>query len=209
MMDITDPRILHFTHVDNLAGIVASGLLADRHKPDETVECADLTIKERRRGHVVRAGPGGVVSDYTPFYFAPRSPMLYRIHKGRVDTYAGRQDELVYLVSRVSAVLRHGLSWAATDRNAAVATAKYTDEVAHLPTHIDWPVMSLQVWTNTPKDGSRRERRMAEFLVHRALPWTAVLGLVTMTEEMAERVRMIVHGATHRPPVVVTREWYF
>jgi ssDNA thymidine ADP-ribosyltransferase, DarT len=74
MMNTTDPRILHFTHVKNLAGIAGSGLVADQHKPAGTVECADLSIKERRRSQTVLAGPGGVVADYTPFYFAPRSP---------------------------------------------------------------------------------------------------------------------------------------
>lgn len=170
MIDTADPRILHFTHVENLAGIAASGLVADQHKPTGTVECADLSIKERRRSQAVPAGPGGVVADYAPFYFAPRSPMLYRIYKGGVETYSGRQDELVYLVSRVSQVQRHHLAWAATDRNAALTTAKYTDRALLLPSHIDWEVMAALIWKNTPTDGSRRERRMAEFLVHRALP---------------------------------------
>jgi hypothetical protein len=177
MIDTADPRLLHFTHVENLAGIAASGLVADQHKPTGTVECADLSIKERRRSQVVPAGPGGVVADYAPCYFAPRSPMLYRIHKGGVLTYSGRQDELVYLVSRVSRVRQHGLAWVATDRNAALTTAKYTDQAPRLPSHIDWEVMEALIWKDTPADGSRRERRMAEFLVHGALPWAAVVGM--------------------------------
>lgn len=208
-MDTADPRLLHFTHVKNLAGIAASGLVADQQKPAGTVECADLSIKERRRTQVVSAGPGGVVADYAPFYFAPRSPMLYRIHKGGVETYSGRQDELVYLVSRVSQVQQHALAWAATDRNAALATAKYTDQVVELASHVDWAVMEAIVWMNTESDGSRRERRMAEFLVHHALPWTAVVGIVVQTPPMAAEVRSIIATAGHVPQVAVVPQWYF
>ncbi|WP_130799667.1 type II toxin-antitoxin system toxin DNA ADP-ribosyl transferase DarT [Streptomyces otsuchiensis] len=208
-MDTIDPRLLHFTHVENLAGIAASGLVADQHKPTGTVECADLSIKERRRSQPVLAGPGGAVADYAPFYFAPRSPMLYRIHKGGVETYEGRQDELVYLVSRVSQVERHALGWAATDRNAALATARYTDKVHLLPSHVDWEVMEAMTWTNTPTDGSRRERRMAEFLVHRALPWTAIVGIVVQTPALEAKVRSVIATAGHKPPVAVLPAWYF
>jgi ssDNA thymidine ADP-ribosyltransferase, DarT len=135
--------------------------------------------------------------------------MLYRIHKGGVTTYSGRQDELVYLVSRVSQIQQHGLAWAATDRNAALTTAKYTDQVVRLPSHIDWAVMEARVWTNTPTDGSRRERRMAEFPVHRALPWTAVVGIVTQTAAMAAEVESIIATCSHRPRVAVVPGWYF
>jgi len=47
----------------------------------------------------VPLAPYGCVADYVPFYFAPRSPMLYKLHKGGVPNYTGGQDPLVYLVS--------------------------------------------------------------------------------------------------------------
>ena len=211
MMDSADPLLLHFTHVENLVGIAASGLVADQHKPAETVECADLGIKERRRTQPVPLMPGGMVADYAPFYFAPRSPMLYRIYKGGVATYTGRQMDLVYLVSRVSLVQKLGLEWVATDRNAALATAKYTDQMDSLSSHIDWVTMNAQIWTNTPTDGSRRERRMAEFLVHRCLPWEGVLGLATQTASLAAKVGAILAltSSSHGPRAVVRPEWYF
>lgn len=155
------------------------------------------------------AGPGGVVADYAPFYFAPRSPMLYRIYKGGVATYSGRQEQLAYLVTRVSRVQQLNLAWAATDRNAALTTAKYTDQAAALASHIDWEVMEALIWKNTPTDGSRRERRMAEFLVHQVLPWTAVVGIVTQTAAMATLVETIIKSARHRPQVAVVPQWYF
>lgn len=52
-----------------------------------TVDVGKDNIKEGRRRRTVPIGPGGVVADYVPFYFAPRSPMLFTIDKGSVPQY--------------------------------------------------------------------------------------------------------------------------
>lgn len=68
-------HIYHFTHIDNLPGIVASGgLCADSLVSRESellVEAADLDIKHSRRAIQISLPPGGFVADYVPFYSAP------------------------------------------------------------------------------------------------------------------------------------------
>ena len=49
----------------------------------------------------VTCGPGGVLHDYTPFYFGYRSPMMLKISSGDVPSYDGTQKEMVYLVTDV------------------------------------------------------------------------------------------------------------
>lgn len=94
----SDPRsserlIMHFTHVQNLPGILAAGCLHADNQVDRrsalTVEAADLEIKSSRRAIRIGLAPFGCVADYVPFYFAPRSPMLYKLAKGGVPTYTG------------------------------------------------------------------------------------------------------------------------
>lgn len=204
-----DRWLYHFTHLDNLPGIVAKGLVADGFDPGMVVECADPGIKQRRRDLPVSAGPGGVVAHYVPFYFAPRSPMLYRIHRGGVQNYRHGQDELIYLVTRVSRIEALGLAWVATDRNAAVEPARFVEAAYRLADHVDWEVMAAQKWADTPDDGSRKQRRMAEFLVHRHVPWNALTHVATCSHAMAEKVRTLVDGGGHVPRVVVRPGWYF
>ncbi len=79
--------LYHFTRIEHLASIARDGLCCDMeaHQPGRlSVEVGHLDIKERRRRRPVPLAPGGVVADYAPFYFAPRSPMLYRINAGDV-----------------------------------------------------------------------------------------------------------------------------
>jgi hypothetical protein len=100
-----DHLIVHFTHVRNLPGILAAGCLLADNRVDRrsalAVEAADLEIKSSRRAIRIGLAPFGCVADSVPFYFAPRSPMLYKLAKGGVPTYAEGQDPLVYLVSTV------------------------------------------------------------------------------------------------------------
>ena len=77
----SDHFIMHFTHINNLPGIVASGCLQADNVVDRSsalqVEAADLEIKTIRKSMQVPLAPYDCVADYVPFYFAPRSPMLY------------------------------------------------------------------------------------------------------------------------------------
>lgn len=42
--------------------------------------------------------------------------------------------------------------------------------------------MQSKVWNNTTAEPDRLERRMAEFIVHRYLPWSAIVGIAAIDE---------------------------
>jgi hypothetical protein len=210
-------RIYHFTHLDNLPSIVAAAGLAAgsvRQRADVTTDVGDADVKAARRRRVVPVLPGGTVADYVPFYFAPRSPMMYRIacdHRDGVPgRYSGGDDPLVYLVSSVDRVLATGLAWVASDGNAAAAVSRFTNRADDLATFVDWPLMAQTIWSNTEADPDRQRRRMAELLVHQELPLTAVLGFATRTGEQAQEVRAILSrlGEPNRY-VAVRAAWYY
>jgi hypothetical protein len=115
---VGDRWIYHFTHVDNLEAIRAAGCLrcdAIARAGMTRTEVGAPDIKESRRWRTIPVEPGGRVGDYVPFYFAPRSPMMYRIACDRRDSipnrYAGGDKPLVYLVTSVGAVVAGGSTW--------------------------------------------------------------------------------------------------
>jgi hypothetical protein len=108
--------VVHFTHVDNLVGIVIDGLVCDAHSAGHLVtEAGEPRIKRRRKRRTVTVGPGGVVADYVPFYFAPRSPMMSSIHHRSVATFTGDEHDLVYLVTTVERLIDRGHDTAMVD----------------------------------------------------------------------------------------------
>ena len=108
-------------------------------------------------------GPGGCVGDYVPWYFGPRSPMMFTLSRNNYE-YQDGFDEVLYLVSSVPTIVALGAAWIASDRNAALNLAEFTDDEDSLPDHISWDVITARYWTDYP-DGA--DLRAAEFLVQR------------------------------------------
>lgn len=165
--------IYHITHIDNLPSIVADGgLWCDterRHLLARHVTIAYENLKERRRRKAVTVGAGGVLADYVPFYFCPRSPMLYAIAKGYVTSYRGSQTELIYLVSSVERVIEGEHRWCFTDGHALEHFSNFYSDYHDLD-KLDWPVIRNRYWQATLDDPDRKRRKQAEFLVHRFFP---------------------------------------
>lgn len=160
--------LYHFTSVHHLASIIECGLHCDNSTAAGllAVEVGNRGIKERRRRRAVPVAPRGVVADYVPFYFVPRSPILYAIMMGNVPEYTGGIDPLLYLVTTAERLAELGLPMLFTDRNAVLTTAHFTPHLADLDRLIDWPLMRATMWNNTPSEPDRMERRMAECLVY-------------------------------------------
>jgi hypothetical protein len=142
------PSIYHITHRDNLPMIVQQrGLWSD-------VQCQAIGvngktigydhIKQRRIEHQVPRPPGGSLGDYVPFYFAPRSPMLYTIHH-RNTAFQGGQEPVVHLVSSVEAVAARipPLSWVFTDGHAVIDLSEYYANISDLG-NVDWAIMAAR-----------------------------------------------------------------
>jgi ssDNA thymidine ADP-ribosyltransferase, DarT len=154
-------RVLHFTHLDHLPGVVAHGLLSDttaQARGLPTSEVGNREIKERRRRRPVPVPPGGTVADYVPFYFAPRSPMMYAIDRGNVPEYAGGIDPLVYLVTTIERLQETGCVVLTTDRNAVLGLAAFRHGLDGLDASVDWQLMEATWWNNTVQEPDRVER---------------------------------------------------
>ena len=204
--------IMHFTHIQHLETIVEYGLLCDSQAQTFDgfeMEVGNQGIKDQRRRRMVPVDPGGVVSDYVPFYFAPRSPMMYAIEKGNVPTYSGGCDELVYLVSTIERLVALDLAMVFTDRNAVLEFATYGVDPVELDSLIDWPVMKLRIWSNTPDEPDRRERRMAECLVHGRVPWGAFQSVVARNQACARHAQDLLAAMGQTTRVFVRPGWYF
>lgn len=201
-----NPAIFHITHVENLAGIVREGgLWSDAERIARglaTTNVGYTHIKARRLKRNVPVAAKGKLGDYVPFYFCTRSIMLYVIHQGHED-YSEGQDAVVHLVSNVQRAVASNRPWAFTDRHAELLYTEYFDDLSELA-RIDWGVMPLQYWAGSDET---KERRQAEFLVHRFFPWAYIECIGVRTDSLAAKVREAL-GAKG-PPVEVRPGWYY
>jgi len=178
--------IYHITPIDNLESIISEGGLLAYNVMLETgtnyTNIAYENIQDRRARIRVPCGAGGVLHDYVPFYFAPRSPMLYTINQGNVPNYTQGQAALIHLVSDVEDIDARGLNFVFTDGHAVMQFTDFFDDLDYLGA-IDWDVMESRYWSDTNEDNDRKRRRQAEFLVRNFFPWELIteIGVINYT----------------------------
>ena len=211
MMRPRPTLLYHFTHVDNLRSIIRGGLRSDSGVSASSlaVDVGDQDVKQRRRRRIVPVPPGGVTADYVPFYFAPRSPMMYVISRDGVDGYSSGLEPLVYIVTTPEEVVAAGVDVVISDGNCASMLTAFRSGLGELDDLVDWRVMGARYWRDTDEDGDRKRRRQAEFLVHRHVPWSAVTQLATRSKPMLKRVRAILSGAGLDLSVKHQSDWYY
>lgn len=205
--------IYHITHIEHLATILAEGgLWCDRESATKGLIKAGIAhqhIKDRRARRMVPVGAGGTLADYVPFYFGPRSPMLYAIHTNNVEGYSGGQAPVVHLVTDVATVLAAGLPFVYTDGHADIDLSRFETDPAILGNVVDLPLMQARYWFDTDTQPDRKRRRQAEFLVHDFFPWNLFKEVGVIDQAAANQVTAALGGQAHLPPVLVRRAWYY
>ena len=204
--------IYHITHLDNLPDLLARREILS----DGLIQAAGLkprciahgNIKLRRSNTPVTTCRGGNVSDYVPFYFCPRSPMLYSVHGGFVEGYPGGQSQVMHLVLDAEAIVATGEPCCHTDGHAAMQPLSFYNGVSELG-KLDWAVIQDMYWRNTMEDNDRKRRKQAEFLAWQRVPWTQVSRIGVIDATMVELVTRQLAGANHRPIVEIHRDWYY
>lgn len=187
------------------------GLWCDNERVRQGVVAVNIAYTDLKAARAATRVPvcrQGTLADYVPFYFAPRSPMLYVIHRGGVAGYAGGQEPVLHLFAKLDDVRKRGLSVTFTEGHAAIPFSRFFEDWRDLD-KIDWAVMQDRYWNNTDEDGDRKRRRQAEFLVHHFFPWDLIRGIGVRMEDTRLQVERLIARAPHRPEVHVVPGWYY
>ena len=206
------PKIYHIVHVDRLASIVANGslwcdaVLQRRARPGTVIGMS--TIKRRRLTYQVKCRPGLNVGDCVPFYFCPRSVMLYVIHMANSPEldYRGGQGPIVHLEADLYEAVdwaeRNGRRWAFTLSNAGSGYFEDRCDLIQLG-QIDWDAVQARQWQG------RSHGKQAEFLMEQSFPWTLVRRVGVRSVGIREQATEAMRATDHRPDVELRREWYY
>ncbi len=208
-------KIFHITHIDNLENILkSSGIYAKNHLPCNVKSIANEDVQEKRTAVLIPNLLKHNLHDYVPFYFAPRSPMLYVNSIGGILN-AEPQAEIIYIVTYVQKITGH-LPFIFSDRHPVVKIAQWYTDLCDLH-KIKWdrffqnPLMGeyAKYWKGTAEWPDRSEIRQAEFLVYKKLPWEFVRGLATMNTVVKDQVEAILKKFNLETTVIVKPEWYY
>ncbi len=223
-MAIPQPvRLFHITAIANLPRICDTGaLLAKSAGAAAGIAYQNIAHRDAQGARAVRKvpdPPGGVVHDYVPFYFAPRSPMLLAIEGGKVDGCQWRQRDILHLETTVERVTVNGTPFVFYDRNATLPYSQPYISLNNLDV-VAWDLMMehpqlngfCMYWHDRPKIdryADRMERRQAEFLVRNKVPLAQFVRVGVIDNQRVAEVRAILTQAGVNLPVEVKRDWYF
>ncbi len=207
-----EPKIYHIVHIDRLASIVADDCLwCDAKMATRSPSGTPIgmnSIKERRLTNALHSHPDVCVGDCVPFYFCPRSVMLYVIYKANHPEldYRDGQDPIVHLEADLQQTVawaeRNKWRWAFTTSNAGSLFFDDYSDLADLD-KVDWDAVHAKDWQGC-KDG-----KQAEFMLEAAFPWEMVSRVGVNSKEIYAKVLRALHGARHRPSVEVMPDWYY
>lgn len=200
-----DVLIYHITDIANLPGIIASGLQSDAvmvQSGQHSVIGYDH-IKLRRLQEIsVDCCESMYVGEFVPFYFCPRTPMLYTVNMGNTGKPAGCQRDIVHLVSSVGTGIELQRHWAFSDGNAGARHTDFYNDIDKLA-DLDWSTINAKYW------GEKRHQKQSEFLVAGQFPWRGIHFIGCHSQAAVERVQEVMRESTHQPEVSVKNAWYF
>lgn len=207
------PKIYHIAHVDRLPSIIADGCLwcdaeVVRRAPSGTIIGMN-SIKERRlRELCLNSHPGLHVGDCVPFYFCPRSVMLYLIYQGNhVElSYRGGQGPILHFEADLHATVawadEQRRRWAFTLSNAGSYFFEDRCDLAHLG-EVDWVAVKALDWRRC------KEGKQAEFLLEHSFPWHLIERIGVHSPVIYRQVINALPTNGHRPAVEVLAGWYY
>jgi hypothetical protein len=207
------PKIYHIVHIDNLASIAGDGCLWSDSAMGEREGGTVIgmgRIKHRRLGLPVSCHEGTKVGEYVPFYFCPRSIMLYVIHCANHPelAYRGGQQPIVHLEADLHKVVQWAEAnerrWAFSLSNAGAFYTQFRTGLDRLDV-INWNAVAA---TNF-RAADVKEAKQAEFLVQNSFPWHLIEKVGVYSESIATRVSAAIQGAAHRPQIEMKRGWYY
>jgi hypothetical protein len=208
-----NPKIYHIVHVDRLPSIIEDVCLwcdaeiVRRSPPGTTIGMH--AIKQRRlQTLTLNSFTDLYVGDCVPFYFCPRSIMLYLLYQGNHPelSYRGGQEPIIHLEADLNDTVAwansQGQRWAFTLSNAG---AYYFEDRCNLSdlNEIDWDAVQANEWRQC------KEGKQAEFLIEYQFPWKLVRRIGVCSQQIYDRVAAALQGSAYRPRIEINREWYY
>ena len=206
-------KIYHIVHIDKLQSIINSGgLLSDSEVIARGLGGTNIgmnKIKQRRLGEItLDTYPNLFVGQCVPFYFCPRSVMLYMMHMGNSPdiTYQGGQDSIIHLeadlMSSIAWANSNGRRWVFTSSNAGSRYFEDTNDIANI-SRLNWNAINARYWNDVV------EEKQAEFLCEHSFEWSLIHRIGVSNQTVYQQVLNIISSSYHKPYVEVKNDWYY
>lgn len=193
------------THIENIPHIIAQGFVHkdSSHASSTYTAIGDQSIINARNKKKVA---GRFISEYIPFYFGPRSPMLFCIQTGYNVTKRHPQ-EIVYCVLKLETIIASPLQYIFTDGHAnnAITSIYESEQLPQIDTIISYDDIYADQWS-TEIDTDLKRRKEAELLFIDEVPPTYIAGYIVYNQEAKQQ--LLQYGLPESKVIVKPKYYY-
>lgn len=212
---------------------------AKRHQSPQLCHQTSYPEIVYRRGTDEFELPNGcVVNDFVPFYFSPITSFTFTIFRENVPLVSPQgvclrqacEDDRIFLVCSPQAFVGSGLGTCFSDYalNSKAPMPKIETDLTKLEGHVHWNVFDespmiaaipeigyagVCKWYHNmatpPQRMTRSAKRMAEFLVHGAVPLDKIVCIVVKTDAMRATLEGMMVASAWKIPVLTKRGCFF
>lgn len=194
-------------HIDNIPYIKESGFVIHSspiaykdYKP-----IGDNGIIEKRKEKIINKTP---LNQYIPFYFGPRTPMLYVIQNGLNGVQQQDAESIVYCVIKIEDIIKdNDIQCLFSDGHALDnLTEFYTKEyLCEVNQKINYNDVYAHYWINE-SDRDLKRRKEAELLIKDKLDRKHICGYVVYNENA--KLKLINFGINDKK-IEIKPNYYF
>lgn len=211
----SNPKIYHIVHKDRLPSILQDGYLFGdkiiRQRDNDLPMIGLQNIKNRRLSNILNSYPNLTVGQCVPFYFCPRSIMLYMISQQNPELYyQNGQDEIIHLQADFHQVINWAntqnpeVRWAFTTSNAGSNYFEDYNQLSEL-TKINWSAVNEKYWS----DPHIKEGKQAEFLIEQKFPIHLIEKIGVHNQSVYDEVENIISNSNHQVQTHICPNWYY
>ena len=216
---LTDIKVYHILHIDRLESVLSDGylycdaLITNRQINGTTIGMSQ--IKERRLNKLLSSFENLTVGQCVPFYFCPRSVMLYVIScRNNPDLqYSLGQDNILHLEFELSKILewaeKNSLKACYTTSNAGSSYfGDYSnfDKIIEL---LDWDAINSIHWAGPGVDRQVKENKQAEFLIESKVPVDLITTIGVYNLKNQTEVSKILTKYNISSNIMLRKDWYY
>ncbi len=199
-------------HVHNLPHILLNGLCTKYHPKASKnfISIGNTDIISLRDKTLVKIEGYGNIGEYVPFYFTPKSMMLFNILTGyRAPVVPKLNKEEVIVIRCLIDELSKCNQFFFTDGQANVtAITQHYNDLSRLA-DIDWEIIDKSDFKKTGDDTDKQRRYQAEFLVHQHVPVNFIESINVYNEKVGTFIKKEMAKTDILLPVHVKREYFF
>lgn len=198
--------IFRMTHIDNIPHILKFGVVkpTSPYSNSKYVVIGDNKVIEARHAMIFN---NINISECIPFYFGPRTPMLYVIQNGFNGVTKFAPSSIVYIAVKLDTILENHIKCIFTDGHALSVLTKFypNEKLADIDNIVKYSDIFAKNWISDA-DTDLKRRKEAELLIIEDFPTNHISGFIVYDNTAKDQ---LISFGINESKIAIRPNYYF